>query len=277
MQQFAGKINGEDQIKNLDDSLNGSKFLNDQDFSSGVYNGYLQAISEITVKGDVNSDYDRAVELIDELKKFERSNGYKVKTGDISIKIDNLEQKILTEQIQHENLMEKQGDNEFFSNYSGDLQRALTKSITDKGIGVPAEFKDELAAAEIETEYKETIQSYLIANPEDTLEEKKEFARSLTYSLRNVYENRKIENVINNKLEKNIFDIQFEYQKTINDMALLNENKLDLQVLKQYKTLARINGFTIKVDGKKEGDINAFMNEYLPILKSQIKATTIGE
>jgi len=277
MQQFAGKINGASEIKNLDNSLNGTKFLNDQDFSSGVYNGYLQAISEITVKGDVNSDYDRAVELIDELKKFERSNGYKVKTGDISVKIDNLEQKILTEQIQHENLMEKQGDNEVFSNYSGDLQRALTKSITDKGIGVPAQFKDELAAAEIETEYNETLQNYLIANPEDTLEEKKEFARSLVYSLKNVYENRKIENLINNKLEKNIFDIQFEYQKTINDIALLKENKLDPQSLKQYKTLAKINGFTIKVDGKKEGDINAFMNEYLPILKSQIKATTIGE
>ena len=277
IQVFAGKINGADEIKNLDNSLNGTKFLNDEDFSSGVYNGYLQSISEITVKGDKNSDYDRAVELIDELKKFERSNGYKIKTGDISVKIDNLEQKVLTEQIQHENLMEKQGDNEIFSNYSGDLQRALTKSITDKGIGVPAEFKDELAAAEIETEFKETIQSYLIANPDDGLEEKKEFARSLTYSLKNVYENRKIENVINNKLEKNIFDIKFEFQKTINDMALLNENKLDPEVLKQYKKLAQINGFTIQVDGKKEGDIKKFMSEYLPILKSQIKATTIGE
>ena len=277
MQQFAGNINGASEIKSLDDSLNGTKFLNDQDFSTGVYNAYNQKISELTIKGDPNSDYDRAVELLDELKEFERSNGYKVKTGDISIKIDGLEQKILTEQIQHENLMEKQGDNEIFSSYSGDLQRALTKSITDKGIGVPAEFKDELAAAEIENEYKETIQSYLISNPDDTLEEKKEFARSLTYSLKNIYENRKIQNLISNKLEKNIFDIQFEYQKTINDAALLNENKLDPEVLKQYKTLAKINGFTIKVDGKKEGDVNAFMNEYLPILKSQIKATTIGE
>jgi len=277
MQQFAGKVNGADEIKNLDNSLNGTKFLNDQDFSNGVYNAYNSKISELTVKGDPNSDYDRAVELLDELKEFERSNGYKVKTGDISIKIDSLEQKILTEQIQHENLMEKQGDNEVFYNYSGDLQRALTKSITDKGIGVPAEFKDELAAVEIETEYKETIKSYLIANPDDTLEEKKEFARSLTYSLKNVYENRKIQNLINNKLEKNIFDIQFEYQKTVNDIALLNENKLDPEVLKQYKTLAKINGFTIQVDGKKEGDVNSFMNEYLPLLKSQIKATTIGE
>lgn len=277
MQQFAGSINGASEIKKLDDNLNATKFLNDQDFSTGVYNAYNQKISELTVKGDPNSDYDRAVELIDELKDFERSNGYKVKTGDISIKIDNLEQKILTEQIQHENLIEKQGDNEIFSNYSGDLQRALTKSITDKGLGIPAEFKDELAAAEIETEYKETIQNYLIANPEDTLEEKKEFARSLTYSLKNVYENRKIQNLINNKLEKNIFDIQFEYQKTINDMALLNENKLDAEVLKQYKTLAKINGFTVKIDGTKEGDVKTFMSEYLPILKSQIKATTIGE
>ena len=60
-------------------------------------------------------------------------------------------------------------------------------------------------------------------------------------------------------------------------MALLNENKLDAEVLKQYKTLAKINGFTVKIDGTKEGDVKTFMSEYLPILKSQIKATTIGE
>lgn len=276
-QQFAGSINGADAIKLADNTYGGEKTLNNEDFGKGVYNSYSEKISELTVKGDPNSDYDRALELIDELKEFKRDNGYEVKTGNVSVQIDNLEQKVLTEQIQHENLIDKQNENKIFSNYSTDLQRALTKSITDKGLGIPAEFKDELAAAEIETEYRETIQSYLIANPEDTLEEKKEFARSLTYSLKNVYENRKIQNLINNKLEKNIFDIQFEYQKTINDMALLNENKLDAEVLKQYKTLAKINGFTVEINGKKQGDVKAFMSEYLPILKSQIKATTIGE
>jgi hypothetical protein len=93
----------------------------------GVYNSYINKISEITIKGDVNSDYDTALDLVDELKEFKRSNGYEVKTGDISLKIDELEQKIINEQIQHEGLLLKQGDNKLFSEYSDTFIRGVKK------------------------------------------------------------------------------------------------------------------------------------------------------
>jgi hypothetical protein len=48
------------------------KFLNDQDFRNGVYNSYIKKISEITIKGDPNSDYDRALDLADELKDISK-------------------------------------------------------------------------------------------------------------------------------------------------------------------------------------------------------------
>jgi hypothetical protein len=67
------------------------------------------------------------------LEKFQRSNGYKVNNGDLSIKIDSLKEKVLTEKIQHDTLVQKQGDNKLFFGYSNDLVRGLTKSITDKG------------------------------------------------------------------------------------------------------------------------------------------------
>lgn len=260
MQQFAGKINGASEIKNLDDSLNGSKFLNDQDFSTGVYNAYNSKISELTVKGDPNSDYDRAVELLDELKDFERSNGYKVKTGDISVKIDSLEQKILNEQISHDKIIRTQGDNKLFYGYANDLRDSLSKSIADP-FGQP-ELQDRLAAVEIEQEFDKRIKEYTLSNPEATLAEKQAYARSTTYVLKSKYEDNKIEKASTFNLQQSSTEILSQYNDTVNDMKKLSEGTLDQDTIESYESLAKANGYQ---------DIQSFMNDYLPLLKSQIQ------
>jgi len=260
MQQFAGKVNGASEIKNLDDNLNGSKFLNDQDFSVGVYNAYNSKISELTVKGDPNSDYDRAVELLDELKEFERSNGYKVKTGDISVKIDSLEQKILNEQISHDKIIRTQGDNKLFYGYANDLKDSLSKSIADP-FGQP-ELQDRLAAVEIEQEFDKRIKEYTLANPEATLAEKQAYARSTTYVLKSKYEDNKIEKASTFNLQQSDTEILSQYNDTVNDMKKLSEGTLDQDTIESYESLARANGYQ---------DIQSFMNDYLPLLKSQIQ------
>ena len=274
--QFAGLANGAEEIKNLDNSLKGTNFLNDGDFGVGVFNAYNAKISELTIKGDPNADYDRALELSDELEEFKRSNGYEVSTGDLSIKIDSLKQKVLTEKIQHDGLIQKQGDNKLFFGYSNDLRDALVKDIADP-FGDP-ELQDRIASAEIESEYNETIKNYLIANQDASLPEKKDFSRSLIFSLRNIYEDRRISNLNTSILDQNQFDIQGEYQRVLNDINLYAEGKLNEDVLKQYKTLAKLNGYIIKgEDGTKEGDFTSFINEYLPLLKSQVSITLTGQ
>lgn len=260
MQQFAGKVNGASEIKSLDDSLNGTKFLNDQDFSTGVYNAYNQKISELTVKGDPNSDYDRAVELLDELKEFERSNGYKVKTGDISVKIDSLEQKILNEQISHDKIVRTQGDNKLFYDYANDLKNSLSKSIADPF--AQPELQDRLAAVEVEQEFDKRMKEYVLANPEATLSEKQAYARSTTYVLKNKYEDNKIEKASTFNLQQSATDIIVQYNDTVNDMKKLAEGALDQDTIQSYESLARANGYQ---------DIQSFMNDYLPLLKSQIE------
>lgn len=270
--------NGAEQINKLDTALKGTSFLNDEDFGSGVYNSYLKKISDITVKGDVNSDYDRALELTEELEKFERSNGYKINSGELSIKIDSLKEKLLNEKIQHDGLLLKQGDNKAFSEYSNDLVRGLTKSITDKGLGLPAELSDEVAGAEIESLYKQRIKNYLSTNPDASLAEKKQFARELVYTLQNIYEDGNIVKNQSRILDQNRFDIEDEYQKVTNDIKLLQEGKLDPLLVQQYESRAKQQGFTIQdKEGNKKGDIISFINEYLPILASQIKLTTRGQ
>jgi len=274
--QFAGLVNGAEQINNLDISLKGTDFLNNEEFGVGVFNAYNSKISELTIKGDPNADYDRALELSDELEQFKRSNGYEVSTGELSIKIDSLKQKVLTEKIQHDTFTQKQGDNKLFLGYSNDLRDSLVKDIADP-FGEP-ELTDRLASAEIESEYNETIKNYLLVNQDASLDEKKEFSRSLIFSLRNIYEDRSISNLNMSLLDQNQFDIQGEYQRVLNDINLYQEGKLNENVLEQYKNLAIMNGYIIKgEDGKREGDFKAFINDYVPVLKSQVSLTLTVE
>ena len=282
MNQLVGFENGVEQITKLDESLKGTSFINDEDFGQGVYSAYEKKISDLTVKGDPNSDYDRALELANQLETFQRSNGYKVKSGELSIKIDSLKEKVLTEQIQHEDLLLKVGDNKLFSDYSNDLVRGLTKSITDKGAGLPPELADEIAGAEIESQYKQRIKDYLSTNPDATLPEKKQFARELVYTLQNIYEDKNTVKNQNRILDQNRFDIEAEYLKVTNDIKLLQEGNLDPNILEQYKFRAIQQGFFNKVkdkDGKekKEADVTSFINEYLPILAGQIRPTVTGQ
>lgn len=66
--QFAGLVNGAEQINNLDINSKGTDFLNNEEFGAGVYSAYNNKISELTIKGNPDSNYDRALELVDELK-----------------------------------------------------------------------------------------------------------------------------------------------------------------------------------------------------------------
>ena len=257
--QFAGQVNGAEQINNLDISLKGTNFLNDEDFGAGVYSAYNNKISELTVKGNPNSDYDRALELVDELKNFKRSNGYRVDTGKLSIQISNLEQKVLTEKISHDSLIRKQGDNRLFYDYSESLKKDLSQSIADP-YGQPELF-DRMAATEIEQEFDKRINNYVSANPDATLEEKRAYARSVTFVLANKYEDNKILKQSEFNLQLSATDLIDQYNTTINDMKKLADGTLDQDTIESYESLARANGYQ---------DIQSFMNDYIPILESQL-------
>lgn len=257
--QFAGQVNGAEQINDLDISLKGTNFLNDEDFGAGVYSAYNNKISELTVKGNPNSDYDRALELVDELKNFKRSNGYRVDTGKLSIQISNLEQKVLTEKISHDSLIRKQGDNRLFYDYSQSLKKDLSQSIADPYSN--PELADRLAATEIEQEFDKRINNYVNANPDATLEEKRAYARSVTFVLQNKYEDNKILKQSEFNLQLSATDLVDQYNTTISDMKKLADGTLDQDTIESYESLARANGYQ---------DIQSFMNDYIPILESQL-------
>jgi len=280
--QFAGLVNGAEQINNLDISSKGTDFLNNEEFGVGVFNAYNNKISEITIKGNPDSNYDRALKLVDELKNFKRkANGYKVDTGKFSVDIDNLEQKILTEQIQHNNLMNKQVDNKAFLDFSNDSKISLLKTITDNKAGIPPTLEDRLIANEIESEYDQMVRDYLDADPEASLPNKKSFVRNLTSTLNNIYQDRKISKIKSRSFTEDTFDIVAEKNRVMEDVKLLALGELDITTRRRYEKIAKANGYitTVTQNDKQQkiGDIGAFLNEYLPTLERQIKAIEIAE
>lgn len=281
MNQLVGSVNGSEQIKKLDTALNGSKFLNNNDFGEALFNAYNNKISDLTIKGDPSADYPKALELIDNLKNFQRSDGYKIDNGELSVKINTLQEKILVEESQHENLMNKKIDNKQFLDFSNDSKISLLKTITDKRSGIPATLEDRLMANEIEAEYDQMISDYVDANPEANLENKKSFVRNLTSTLNNIYQDRKISKIKSRSFTEDTFDIIAEKNRVTEDVKLLAQGELDVTTRTRYEKIAKANGYitTITQDGKQQkiGDIGAFLNEYLPTLQRQIKAIQIAE
>lgn len=263
--QLVGLDNGKEQIKNLDNSLNGTKFLNDDEFGKGVYNSYLNKISEITIKGDPNSDYDRAIELIDELKTFQRSNGYEVKTGEISLKIDELEEKILTERVTHENLLEQTKNGLDLTQYADEQKKGVGAAFYNSLDPTMSKASSKDLATEATQEYDERFDAYIKANPDASPFEKKQYARDLKLLLIDKYQDANIEQVSTFSLQQNKFNVVRTENEIVNSFKNYQTDPEQPNIL---KTLAKLNGY---VDDKKNPDVIAFFNDYIEILKSRKK------
>jgi hypothetical protein len=276
-----GFNNAEESIAKLDSGIDGASFINDDLFSDNIFASYNQKISDLTIKGDPNSDYDEAEKLLSQLENFKRYTGSKVISGEREIKFTDLKQKILVEQIQHENLLNKQFDNKAFLDFSDDSKISLLKNITDNKAGIPPTLEDRLMANEIESEYDQMVRDYLDAEPEATLINKKSFVRNLTFSLSNIYQDRKISKIKSRSFTENTFDIIAEKNRVMEDVKLLALDELDTTTRIRYERVAKAQGYTTttNVNGKQQkiGDVGAYLNDYLPILKRQVKATEIIE
>ena len=88
-----GFNNAAEQIAKLDSDINGASFISDDLFSNNIFNSYNQKISDLTIKGDPNSDYDEAIRLLSELENFKRYTGSKVISEKKEIEFADLKQK----------------------------------------------------------------------------------------------------------------------------------------------------------------------------------------
>ena len=93
------------KINNIDTKNNLVRFVSKQEFNSAVVQGFKNKIAELTVVGDPNADFDKAEQLIDALLDFKRPTGSKYVTGTGAEQLNDLKQKILTEEIRHQNAL----------------------------------------------------------------------------------------------------------------------------------------------------------------------------
>jgi len=240
----------------------------------------VKSPTSVPAPSDENSNFDEAKDLIEKYEDLERSNGFKPSSV-IKKQIADLKQKINLEEVRHENVLRKTGENKLYYDFSKDAKNGLLKSITDKGSGIPTTLEDQNIANEIEAEFEQMSTDYLDANPDATLEEKKSFIRNLSVTLSNIYKDRKFSKIKSRSFTEDTFDIVAEKNRVVKDAKLLSQGELDANTRLRYEKIAKAQGYVTKIteNGKQKtiGDIGAFLNDYLPILKKQVTATQIME
>ena len=259
---LAGKENAVENIIAKDKAFGGEKTNTNEEFAAGVLNAYDAKIKEITIKGDPNADFDKAKQMIEELKTIKRSNGFKLDQGIVSKKIDELEEKLITEKIQHENILERVNLGKELNTYKDEQKKILNASFYNSMIPGRDKAVDKEKSVEAQNELDKRVDNYLKLNPGASIEDQKEYVRDIRRTIEDKYTNIDIEKFTSFNIEQNKFNlIQEERQiNTYMNKYLQNPNSEEANVL---RTLAKLNGY---VDKNNKGDVVAFYNEYASIL-----------
>ena len=258
-----GFNNTAEQIAKLDSDINGASFINDDLFSNNIFNSYSQKINDLTVKGDPNADYDEAERLLSQLESFERYTGSKVVSGEREVKFANLQQKILTEKVGHEDLLKKIKMGNDFEEYNKNQRSILGSEFYN---ALDARFNksaNKEKSEEATFEYDQRIDLFLSSNPDATSFEMQQYARDLRLNLVDKYQETSIVEITAFNLEENKFNIIREAKDINKNYSAYLADPKGKNIL---KTLAKLNGY-FNEDGSP--NVNAFMNDYVKILKQR--------
>jgi len=258
-----GFNNTAEQIAKLDSDINGASFINDDLFSNNIFNSYSQKINDLTIKGDPNADYDEAERLLSQLENFERYTGSKVVSGEREVKFANLQQKILTEKVGHEDLLKKIKMGNDFEEYNKNQRSILGSEFYN---ALDARFNksaNKEKSEEATFEYDQRIDLFLSSNPDATSFEMQQYARDLRLNLVDKYQETSIVEITAFNLEENKFNIIREAKDINKNYSAYLADPKGKNIL---KTLAKLNGY-FNEDGSP--NVNAFMNDYVKILKQR--------
>ena len=251
------------KIAELDVKTNLSRFLTKDEFNSSVIQAYKNKIAALSIKGDPSSDYDTALDLVDELISFERANGSKIVTGANIEAINELKQKITVESIQHQGTLNKiSGDNEIADWYKQE-EKTLVLSFWDplksKG-GTDGKQMADLSR----DEYEQRSREWLKLNDNASVPERKQYLIELRQDLVNKYENAAIANVSLYSPGNNKFNIQRQLDVMGKVLFDFVEVTSDREINKEWYSMAKLNGYPDTVAGVTE-----FLSNYLKILKAE--------
>nr|BAR33891.1 hypothetical protein [uncultured Mediterranean phage uvMED] len=252
------------KIAELDVKTNLSRFLTKDEFNASVIQAYKNKIAALTIKGDPSSDYDTAIDLVDQLIDFKRANGSKIVTGANIEAINELKQKITLESITHESVLDKVSNDNKISDFYEQEEKTLVLSFWD-----PLKGKGGTEGKEIsdraKDEYEQRSREWLKLNDDADPLDKKQYLIELRQDLVNKYETAAIKNVSLYSPGNNKFNIQRQLDvmgKVLLDFIEVNDG--DRDVNKEWYSLARLNGYPDTAAGVTE-----FLSNYLKILKAE--------
>jgi len=252
------------KIAELDVKTNLSRFLTKDEFNASVIQAYKNKIAALTIKGDPSSDYDTAIDLVDQLIDFKRANGSKIVTGANIEAINELKQKITLESITHESVLDKVSNDNKISDFYVQEEKTLVLSFWD-----PLKGKGGTEGKEIsdraKDEYEQRSREWLKLNDDADPLDKKQYLIELRQDLVNKYETAAIKNVSLYSPGNNKFNIQRQLDvmgKVLLDFIDVNDG--DREVNKEWYSLARLNGYPDTPAGVTE-----FLSNYLKILKAE--------
>jgi hypothetical protein len=260
-----GTTNAKENFTKMDETFGASRFIKDDELSKALFVTYKEKISKTAVKGDPNSDYDKAIQMANEFETLQRANGKKVLTGKLQSDWSDFKQNLLTESVAHEELKTKVVQGTEVNEYSVAQKDILQKTFYNAIIPDLSGQRNITLAKESGFEYDQRFNQFLAANPNASKLEKKLYAKELSQLLIDKYRDADISNITTFDLQKNKFNIVREKQQIADAIAAYNADPTQPN---QLKTLAKLNGFK---DANGNPDINGFLKEYQKIIQARQK------
>lgn len=260
-----GTENAKANFVKMDEVFGASKFVKDDELTEVLFTTYKEKISKITIKGDPNSDYDRAIQIANEFETLQRANGKKVLTGKLQSDWSDFKQDLLSESVAHEELKTKIIQGTEVNEYSNAQKDILKSVFYNSFIPDMSGERNITLAKESGFEYDQRFNQFISANPNASKLEKKLYAKELSMLLIDKYRDADIANIKIFDLQKNKFNIVRNKQEIADAIAAYIANPDEKNIL---KTLASLNGYK---DKNGNPDINGFLKEYQKIIQARQK------
>jgi len=259
--------NPNEAFKQIYENNNTQTFIKSQDLPKLLIETYKNKISNIAIAGDINSDYDRAVKLVDQVEKLTTPDGQKIITDKNLADWSSFKEKIYRERGGHEDLKIKANNDAEIVKFDSDMSEKIESKFYNK-FSTSTDLrsqKDKETASLALDEYRQQSSAYLSANRDANNADKKAKLRELSNYIIDKYDAQTISNyqVYDKKNNRVNYHFLFNELETLKEDYKRNpssESRLAKEALKfGYK------------DSKGNPDVNSFLLDTIPNLKKQLE------
>jgi hypothetical protein len=258
--------NPNEVFKELYSNNEAQTFIKDQNLPALLIETYKNQISNIAVAGDINSDYDKAVKLVNQVEKLTKPDGQKIITDKNLSEWNAFKEKIFKERGIHEDLKIKANNDADVVKFETEQNERVESNFYNK-LSTSTTMRsdqDKKTAILATDEFKQRSSAYLSANSNADNGTKKAELRSIANEVINKYEAVKIDNYSiyskNNKVNYHFLFSELNAMRKDYDKNPSADHPLVKEALKfGYK------------DKNGKADIYRFLDDTIPALLKRVQ------